>query len=214
MSTFATRSSADEALVHVLLDDILILIFVQLSRRHTGDFYWRSRPPWVISTVCKRWRALAVSTPSLWTEVVFHPYWTGQDHPKLASQHEGIEVQLLRAQDCALDVTIDIIDMIQLAESHTAPTSISGQFRALKGKIHHSHTFTIHGDSSKLPLSWTRPSDHAIAPIFNSLESLTFDQSSWMDAFDILSAPVLVDVTLEKIELTCVSSLAWETCSV
>lgn len=87
----------EEVAMHILPDDVLVIIFGEFCERNAESL--QASASWVIFTVCKRGRALAISTPSLWTVFFFHAY--SVDRTNIAP--EATVVHLARVKEHTLD---------------------------------------------------------------------------------------------------------------
>ncbi|KAJ7156647.1 hypothetical protein C8R46DRAFT_860900, partial [Mycena filopes] len=68
LQTFVKTHRAVLSILRLLPDEILLEIFQHCLAPHDA----RATAPWVVSHVCRRWRAVALSSPQLWRHFVFH----------------------------------------------------------------------------------------------------------------------------------------------
>ncbi|KAL0955116.1 hypothetical protein HGRIS_004032 [Hohenbuehelia grisea] len=98
LSQFTNKYSVFSHPLERMPEEILSMIFslCQPGHKHTSYILDTSQFPWPFTMVCSRWRAIAISTPSLWTQIGFN-----SPTPFLP------ELVLERSKDQPLDVTID-----------------------------------------------------------------------------------------------------------
>lgn len=179
-----------------LPDDILVLIFEEsLSlTMHWQSGLWTS--PWLLGTVCRRWREATISYPSLWSGITFFPNeFTGIP---LQIQQERLETLLARAGDSQpLKICVSTRHL-----PSTKPMRLL--FRTFLSHIHRSKVLTVF--DGKLPngirsLSVFHPGDHnGQFPAFQHLEALEIRTAgdAWVQWPPLRNTPLLTNLKYRK----------------
>ncbi|KZV87543.1 hypothetical protein EXIGLDRAFT_773536 [Exidia glandulosa HHB12029] len=88
--------------------EILGMIFVEgsLSPRTSGTLYKSPGPPFVLAATCRRWRAVALRTPMMWTQVTYDIYDVLGGKAAEKRLTRTLLSHLERSSNCPLDVAI------------------------------------------------------------------------------------------------------------
>ena len=92
-----------------IAEDVLLLLFAELSGGEVREWpdaiyeHEKAKAPFLISSVCRRWRNIARNVPTLWT------YFGFPDNPSQYTQHAARLQVLLEASGSA---PVDVIVVI------------------------------------------------------------------------------------------------------
>ncbi|KAF5318102.1 hypothetical protein D9619_012134 [Psilocybe cf. subviscida] len=103
----SSRSQSDYTSILPLPPEITIMIFEMASSLAEVDREWselvKARPEIIISHVCRQWRQVALSCPTIWSRIMIRN-WVAGTH----SAAQLLEVYLTRSRGVPLDIVVTI----------------------------------------------------------------------------------------------------------
>lgn len=177
--------------VQRLTDDVLLLIFRQLPQRSTED--GKHNSPWIASAVCKRWRDLSLSHPSLWVDILLEPR-AEDSFQDIQLQCRRANLQLARTGACPLEMAIHLHAVYEI--SNVASALVSDTVRDLLASSHRCRALELNG---QIPFDWDVVPE--VLPPFKSLEMLCLEDDSWTRKPFFRNAPKLETLRLERLLL-------------
>lgn len=200
-----------------LPEDIFFVIFHWAASNDTGEKHNSLCPyftPWTLASVCRRWRALALSTPTLWSTISL-PMKHIVPQP-LEIVQTKLRLVLERSSPSDLDV---VISEQQNRQQNSSPLSLSlllliirqsaGRWRSLN--VDGSVSFLNEVGSYSLPhlrklevTSWRRYREYPVEP--DDVSAVFVDAPQLRDVG--MGYPIGLDLAWGRIRyMTCVSSV-------
>ncbi|GJJ05825.1 hypothetical protein Clacol_000012 [Clathrus columnatus] len=144
-------------------------------------------PSFVVTSVCKRWRATAISTPFLWTDIRY-----GQA-PLLdfANMYRSFYVRLDNTFDKPLDLTINTCHYDNASQFHMQPHRLLSISQMARNQLHRCRTLNLHGFHCAQYLLFS----HVRPPSLKRLRSLCINFQ-----FGILEDPTIFTLDLPMLE--------------
>lgn len=150
-------------------------------------------PSFVVTSVCKRWRAAAIATPSLWTDIR-HGQTFLLDFPKL---YRSFYTRLDNTFDEPLDLTIDTRHNENASQFHFQPHRLLSISQMARNQLHRCRSLALHGfhGAKYLLLSHMRPPPlRKLRYLFIDFQSGTLESSTvftlelpWLDELKLVN---------------------------
>ncbi|KAK6971949.1 hypothetical protein R3P38DRAFT_2669502 [Favolaschia claudopus] len=173
--------------------EILCEIFAWVLRRTCllGDKS-SQHPPWKLGHICRRWRAVAVDYPSLWSTItVYFPTSTLKAQP---ASSQAIATQLSRTRETPLDVTLDCDNAGCIADP-----DVGKSITMICSHSHRWRSLEVHANAKLADILFRRMADiQGKLPMLRTLNLSVGTSLAGVMGDIFLSAPSLNEVALHE----------------